>query len=134
MARPKGIEASVVVDGQALTEYEDRDTPDESSEHTSAVTRYIEAVSDAEFSISVTVPRSHKFAKDGLSFRLSLDGIWVKTWLCRKAKIMELGQDWHTTIAGSDVKNGKEWCLRPFKFNDIQIGKTSLQNSRDVRR
>ena len=133
MARPKGIEASVVVDGKALTEYEDEDTPDESSEHTSAVSKYIEAVSDAEFSVSVTVPKSHKFAKDGLSFRLSLDGIWVKTWLCRKAKIMELGQDWYTTIAGSEVKNGKAWCLKPFKFNNLKIGKTSLQKPSDFR-
>ena len=132
MAIPKCIEASVVVDGKALIEYED-ETPDESSEHTGVVSRYIEAVSDAEFSISVTVPKSHQFAKDGLSFRLSLDGIWVKTWLCRKKTIKELGQDWHTTITGSDEKNGKEWCLKPFKFSDINIGKTSLQVSSEFR-
>ena len=131
MARLKGIEASVVIDGRALTEYDDEDTPDESSDHTSEVSKYIEAVSDAEFSISVTVPNSHKFAGDALSFRLSLDGIWVKTWLCRKAKIRDLREDWHANIAGSEVGNGKKWCLRPFKFNDIKTGKTSLQKSTD---
>ena len=129
MAILKGIEASVIVDGKALTEYDDEDTPDESSDHTGEVSKYIEAVSDAEFSIGFTVPKSYKFEANALSFKLNLDGVWVGTYLLRKAKLKNLRKDWHETIAGSKAKNGEEWYLRPFKFDDIKIGETSFYTS-----
>ena len=126
MAILKGIEVSVVIDGKALTEYDDEDIADEDSDYTSKVSRYVEAVSDAEFSISITVPQSYEFAADAIALRLSLDGVWVKIALCRRAKLKRLRGDWHSNIAGSDVKNGEEWYLRPFRFDDIKIGKTVL--------
>ena len=129
MAILKGIEASVVIDGKALTEYDDEDTPDESFDHTSEVSKYIEAVSDAEFSIDYTVPRSYNFVGNALSFKCSLDGVWVRTGLCLKADLEDLRKDRPWTIAGSNVKNGEEWYLRPFKFDDIKIGETSLHIS-----
>ena len=129
MAILKSIEASVVIDGKALTEYDDEDTPDESSDHTSEVSKYIEAVSDAEFSISITVPKSYKIEANALCFDLSLDGFWGRTYLLRKAKLKSKREDWHTTIAGSKVKNSEGWYLRPFKFADVKIGKTSLHVS-----
>ena len=125
MAILNGVEASVVIDGKALIEYDDEDTADDGSDHTSEVSKYIEAVSDAEFSIGITVPKSYSFKADALSFRLSLDGVRVDSSLCRKAKLKSLRKDWHDTIAGSKVKNGNEWYLRPFKFNDIKIGETN---------
>ncbi len=124
MAILKGIEASVIIDGKALTEYDDEDTIDESSDHTSEVSKYIEAVSDAEFSISITVPKTYKFGANALAFKLSIDGVSVTTELCREAKLNNLRKDWHQTIAGSRVKNGEEWYLRPFRFDNIQIGET----------
>ena len=126
MAILKGIEASVVIDGKALTEYDNEDTIDEIFDHTSELSKYIEAVSEAEFGIDITVPQSYNIKADALVFKLSLDGIWVRTLFCRKSKFKSRRRDWHNTMAGSKVKNGKEWYLRAFKFNDIKIGKTSL--------
>ena len=126
MAILKEIEASVIIDGNALTEYDDEDTLDESSEHTSEVSKYIEAVSGAEFSIGLTVPKSYNFRGDALSFKTSLDGVYVESTFCREAKLKNLREDWHKTVAGSEVKNGTQWYLRPFKFGDIKIGETSL--------
>ena len=126
MAILEGIEVLVVIAGKALTEYDDEEAADKSHEHASEVSKYIEAVSDAEFGIDITVPSSYDFAGDAISFKLTLDGVSVRGRLCRKAKIKRLRVDWHTTIAGSKVKNGKNWYLKPFKFNDINIGKTSL--------
>ena len=121
----KGIEASVIIDGKALAEYDDEDTRDDKSDPTSEVTKYIEAVSGAEFSINVTMPKSYDFVGNALAFKFSLDGVRVWIWLCREAKLKDLREDWHVTIAGLQVKNGEEWYLRPFKFNDIKIGKTN---------
>ena len=129
MAIIKGIEASVIIDGRALTEYDDGDAGDGGSDHTSKVSKYIEAVSDAEFSISITVPKSYKFEANALCFEPSLDGVRVKGYLCLKSELKSLHKDWHETIPGSKVKNGEEWYLRPFKFSDIKIGKTSLHIS-----
>ena len=126
MAILKGIEVSVVIAGKALTEYDDEDTADQSPEHPSEVSKYIEAVSDAEFSIDITVPQSYEFRADAVAFKLTLDGVFVTNALCRKAKLKRLCKDWHENIAGSEVKDGEQWYLRPFKFNDIEIGKTRL--------
>ena len=126
MAILKGIEVSVVIDGKALAEYDDEDIADQSPEHPSEVSKYIEAVSDAEFSIDFTVPQFYEFTADALAFKFILDGVTVRNSVCRKAKLKRLRKDWHENIAGSKVKNGEGWCLRPFKFNDIKIGKTRL--------
>ena len=124
MAILKGVEASVLIDGKALTEYDDEDTRDENSDPTSQVSKYIEAISGAEFSISVTMPRSYNFVGDAVKFELRLDGVCVFTWLCREVGFKDLRKDWHGTIAGHLAKNGEEWYLRPFKFDDIKIGGT----------
>lgn len=125
MAILKGIEVSVVTDGKVLTEYDDEDTADENTDHPSKISKYIEAVSDAEFGIAITVPSSYDFAADCLAFRIRLDGVWVRTSFCRKAK-RKRRKDWQKTMAGINVENGEGWYLRPFKFNDINIGKTNL--------
>ena len=126
MAILKGIDVSVVIHGKPLTEYDDEDAADRNSEHPSEVSKYIEVVSDAEFRINIIMSQSYDLTADGLSFRLSLDGVSVRNRLCRKAKLKRLRKDWHDNIAGSYMKNGEEWYLRPFKFNDIKIGKTIL--------
>ena len=126
MAILNAIEASIIIDGKALTEYNDEDTLDESSDHTSEVSKYIEAVSDAEFSIGITVPRSYNFVGNAICFQLSLDGVCVKSRLFQKAKLKDLREDGRISLEGSKGKIGKEWFLRPFKFDDIKIGNTSL--------
>ena len=126
MAILKGIEVSVVIDGKALTEYDDEDAANENSDHPSEVSKYIEAIPDAEFSIDITMPRSYNFAMNHLSFRLSLDGTLVRNRVYPKAHLKRLRKDWHENIAGSPMKNGEKCYLRPFKFNDIKIGKTTL--------
>ena len=125
MAILKGIEASVIIDGKALTEYDDEDARDEISDYTREVSKYIEAVSDAEFSIGFTVPKSYNFGGDALSFKINLDGVCIRSIVCREAKLKNLRKDWHVIIAGHQVKNGEEWYLRPFKFKDIKISKTN---------
>ena len=127
MAILKGIEVSVIIGGNVLTEYDDEDILDESSDHTSEVSKYIEVVSDAEFGIRITAPRSYNFMGNALAFRLTLDGVTVRTYVYRKAELKNLRQDWQKTITGSQVKNGKDWCLRPFKFDAIKMGQTSTQ-------
>ena len=129
MAILKEIEASVIIDGKALTEYDDEDTRDENSDPTSEVSKYIEAVSGAEFSISTTVPKSYNFVGNAIAFQLRLDGVWVAGQLLRKAVLENMRKDWHMIIAGSEAKNGEGWYLRPFKFDDIKIGETSLHIS-----
>ena len=126
MAILKGIEVSVVIDGKALTEYDDEDAANENPDHPSEVSKYIEAVPDAEYSVDITMSQSYDLTADGLSFSLSLDGVSVRKPVCRKAKLKRLRKAWYKRVSGSKVENGEEWYLRPFKFNDIKIGKTRL--------
>ena len=126
MAILKGIEVLVVIAGKALTEYDHEDTADQNPEHPNEVSKYIEAVSDAEFSIDIRVSQYYDLTANDLSFILRLDGVFVSNPVCTKAELKSLRKDWQTNVAGSYVKNGGEWSLRPFKFNDIKIGKARL--------
>ena len=126
MAILKGIEVSVVVDGKALTEYDDEDAANENSDHFSEVSKYIEAIPDAEFSIDITMSQSYDLMADDLSFRLRLDGVSVRHVPCTKAELKGRRTNWYKSIPGSKVEDGKECYLRPFKFDAIKIGKTSL--------
>ena len=126
MAILKGIEVSVVIDGKALTEYDDEETADESPDHPSEVSKYIEAISDAEFSINIKAPKSYDFVRNALCFLLRLDGVQAAHFVCSKTEHERMRGDWHQTILGSKVNNGKGWYLKPFKFSDIKLGKTSL--------
>lgn len=71
----EGAQASVIIDGKAVTKYDDEETRDKHSDSTSVVIEYLEARSDAKFSVNLTVPQSYDITADALAFKLSLDGV-----------------------------------------------------------
>lgn len=76
------LEITVNVDGQPLREYEDDDI--DGSLHSEplalrqkAVSKYVEAVTDQEFSIDLTLCASYEPTSPSLTARVYADGEWI---------------------------------------------------------
>ncbi|KAG9517387.1 hypothetical protein KCV07_g6167, partial [Aureobasidium melanogenum] len=65
-----GIEVTVVVDGKDLHEYQDAGMEDDED----TVTKYIEAVDNANFAIKIKVTKDAEFKGNRLSFKVLVDG------------------------------------------------------------
>ncbi|KAG9683845.1 hypothetical protein KCU95_g18025, partial [Aureobasidium melanogenum] len=65
-----GVEITVVVDGEDLHEYQDADTEDDED----TVTKYIEAVDNANFAVKIKVTKDAKFKGNRLAFEVLVDG------------------------------------------------------------
>lgn len=108
-----GFEVTISVNGEALKEYTDSTLQEEER----TVTRYIEAVSGREFSVSLKAKKGTHFQGTCLACSLSVDGHWIQTPLlhksdCRKADLSE-------TVEGSRPGAG---MVRRFCFSAIETG------------
>ena len=72
MAILKGLEAAVVVNGHELIEYEDDGSDEPGASNT--VTKYVEAVSGAEFEVILSCMPSFTPYCPSVSFAVSVDG------------------------------------------------------------
>jgi hypothetical protein len=78
----EGIEVSVCVHGQALHEYEDNDLEAEPGDvgayqASKTVSKYLEAVTDKEFSIKIVVKDPYEMDCPTLGFQVKVDGMVV---------------------------------------------------------
>ncbi|KFY91498.1 hypothetical protein V498_05436 [Pseudogymnoascus sp. VKM F-4517 (FW-2822)] len=75
-----GVEVSILTNGQTVEEYVDADEVVDGPLASKTVVKYIEAISDAEFTVKRTVLdsfRLHKQKVDDLLFQVKLDGKWA---------------------------------------------------------
>jgi hypothetical protein len=86
-----GLNVSIHVDGEPLPEYEDEteeETPDgDITEYQASgtVCKYVEAMSDKEFCIKITLNSPYKMDCPTLMFRISIDGIHASAPIIKKA-------------------------------------------------
>jgi hypothetical protein len=119
MAILQPFECKVEVNGVALKEYEDEDT--EQATTTTTLTKYVEAISGANFSLRLTLQPGWTMKADFLAWVTVLDG--------QKYGGGVIGSDVydgshsitivkHGVVSGS----GNDWTERSFRFADIVIG------------
>ena len=108
-----GLSAAVFVDDQ-LAEQHPYDEPESSNQ---TIIKYIEAISEATFSIEIIVPTS-LFAQYSVLVRFRIDGEEVLTKVLRRNKHSQFGcvSDIHRTR--SYVNNEKVW--RNFCFAKLK--------------
>ena|SRR6266496_74734 len=116
------FEATIRVNGETAQEY-DAENQDEDGSKTTTVVKYIEAISDAEFSYHFSLRRTYE-SREGLSVQLSVDGhdmggIFVEE---KHTSTMRSAGDW-TFENGymQSKKNGQTWNM-PYKFSAIVTG------------
>jgi hypothetical protein len=133
------FECQVLVDGQNLLEYDDDDDGGGNDEGRSEEgassklsTRYIEAVSGANFGVKFGVKPGFRFAKDSyLSMIIRVDGQALSNPVISKAMYSNSrGKGYSVIRSGSTSGSGSEWTLRKFKFSEITTSKTLLTQFR----
>jgi hypothetical protein len=112
-----------------LTEYDDPDQTND-PQNNKTISKYIESVTDAEFSIRFKVSDSYKFDCDFLAFTIVIDGQTViRSWLSDMQQLVEVKgvKQPHT-----DAKYAN---LHKFKFTNITTGKcvcVEVEKSADI--
>ena len=120
MAILKKIEVTIEVEGKPLEEYKD----DEEEDKPDSITRYVEATTDAAFAIKTRLKRSFCFPTDSLGFHYKLDGVLVGDYgLYKEDFEPRKGGCAHIQYGAYAKKDGRFDALKPFIFNEIEVGK-----------
>ena len=105
-----GVRVEVIVEGSALQEHVDDDV--EKSDRT--ITRYIKAVSDQVFAVSIELLPEFEFRGDCIGFDVYVDGVWIDGPLIRKDEYA-----YATLSEGRDTEDGK---VKKFRFATFEPG------------
>src|SRR4051812_19961632 len=110
-----GVKVAIHVDGAPLEEFIDEDE----EESRDSVTRYIQAVSGAVFSVDLEVTRP--WPKTGIMYQIYADGKWMRgTFIMQKDYV---GPSVKVSIPGVQYQEGVQWLMRTFCFSDLAVGK-----------
>jgi len=110
------ITAEVLVDGQALQEYEDDGIENENPD---LVVKYIEATSGANFHIRVSILDSFKITSDAVSLEVYLDGNNVENVTPYNHQISKPDSPFCYLFRGSETKGDEGWSRQAFLFSEI---------------
>ncbi len=114
------ITAEVLVDGQALQEYEDDDMKEDDPK---LAVKYIEATSGANFHIRVSILGSFKITSDAISLQVHLDGKYVEeVIILDDDEIRMPSSSFCHLFQGAESELDGEWFRQPFYFRDILLG------------
>ncbi|KAL8826110.1 MAG: hypothetical protein Q9170_007530 [Blastenia crenularia] len=116
------LTAQILVDGNPLPEYND-DDPDETA-LPKTIIRYIEAPTDAAFSVCHSISKDFQMTGEGLDFVFKMDGKEVIRSFCSIESFTRRTEDTCKVIDGLPVRDESGAVhLRPFRFSRIDIGK-----------
>ena len=106
-----GVEVSITVKGDALTEYHDDHLEDDEQ----TTTRYIEAVSGTIFVVQISLKKDFVFAGNCVECTIYVDGTWADGPFISKGES-------HTRISkGIDVDGGTK--VKKYRFATLETGK-----------
>lgn len=119
-----GVEVFVCVDAQPVKEYEDADEVIDGPLASKTVVKYIEAISDTQFTIKVTVHPAfdeHRRTRDDLLTIAKVDGRWVDGRF-RDCAINKRFTPWNMLVEGMvNNEHGRE-TSSAFTFTTVEIG------------
>lgn len=141
-----GLTVSVCVDGQALNEFEDDEAvvsskPGVIGEYQAArtVTKYIEAMSDKEFTVKILLDTGYRMDCGSLGLPISVDGIWANEPLMSKSNTDVRGDLLLTpmtrVVEGSYVAapgKPEEQFIKTFKFCKLETSNIMLSIFRRI--
>ncbi|THY04794.1 hypothetical protein D6D02_07885 [Aureobasidium pullulans] len=108
-----GVEITVVVDGEDLHEYQDTDMEDEEN----TVTKYVEAITDANFAIKIKGSQELEYKGDCLSLDVLVDGLRIQRPLIGREATRNGG--YTRLVEGLKVNAG---YMRRLRFNTLETG------------
>jgi len=127
MVLKKVIEVKVLVNGSAAQEY---DGDDDESNGPNTVTKYIEALSGAEFEVHYEAKPSFRFPCQHLEFNISIDGKVLDNRIISKERPDGSTPSRKGSLTGIKTSHGETRSIRKFRFSDINTSQfTSLYYS-----
>lgn len=113
-----GLEIALRVDGQDLREYdrmEDEGAGEDSNP--TVVTRYVEAISGANFSVEFRPTGAFRWPHNELELCVHLDGVWAtgKVYHPRAAT----GGHSNKSVSGANAYENGQYVFRNFAFADL---------------
>lgn len=120
------FEATVIVNGNALTEYDLHVDDQDNEQRQNTVVKYIEAVSDTTFSLKLVIKPYHKLDCDLLGWNLYTDGRYANgegltgDFFRKRRCVVPL----ETYFTGAPRKKEDQWVLQDFKFSNVSLGKS----------
>lgn len=114
------FKCTVSVDGSVAEEYEE--DPEEANDNSTpnVVTKYIEAVSGANFRLNFEVKPNYDFNSDLLTWNILLDGEW-KTGAPIEKSRYNVYAVFKDSREGASSGKGDTWFFSKFKFGDLEI-------------
>lgn len=109
----RDLHVTVRVDDEDLQEYEDRNEPYNSE----VISKYIEAVTGAEFSINIKVPGDYSATSGALKFIVRAGGEYIRSLIHRH----ERGAG-ELVVSGTKSERAGRWVHQPLVFSDIKPG------------
>lgn len=123
MARIKFFEAEVIVAGEPLPEYEPDEDEKESMSQPNTIVKYIESVSDAEFSFKFTIAPRYRINCDCLTWDIRVDGNYATGVAVKKENLPKKRSHPHITrVEGVKCQRKDQWTIENFKFSDLSFG------------
>lgn len=127
MAWKKAVEVKVLVNGEAAQEYND---DDEGSCGPKTITKYIEAITGAEFGVQIELKPSFRFPSELLCCYISIDGKQLNSTVFRKERFMVLPRGQKATFKGITRSHGVTWSLEKFKFAEVKTSQFEFPPTR----
>ncbi|PQE06594.1 hypothetical protein CJF31_00009722 [Rutstroemia sp. NJR-2017a BVV2] len=123
-----GLEVTVKIGGSSAVEYEDDEeievAPGPAGVHQAArtVSKYVEAVTGAEFSIKVSLSRIFKWDSPVLEVGLTVDGTWISGVLIFPKPDAEVCRELEGVHQPPAVgSHSREWTLKKLQFAQLEI-------------
>lgn len=119
-----GLEVTITVDGADLKEYEETGAELEPK----VVTRYIEAISDANFVITYRLAPELLFTGDCIKLDTYVDGVWVYAPLVDSSSVG--AESVVRKCGGPIISTEQGFITRRLKFSLLEIGKRNTPYKR----
>ncbi|KAI9730149.1 MAG: hypothetical protein M1818_008243 [Claussenomyces sp. TS43310] len=115
-----GIKVCIRVAGEELREYEPKHDRVEGPLAEKTVIKYIEAVSDAEFDIKISVDKSYKMNCHHITFDIYIDGKAVRSPTCKASRLHR--HHWSRITEGlEELGSTGGNFLKKFRFASIKL-------------
>ncbi|KAL8684865.1 MAG: hypothetical protein Q9224_006093 [Gallowayella concinna] len=111
------LRITIMVDEQSMADFPDDETENQNA---SFVSRFVECISGATFSVHCEIKRTMGFKSESIVLYVFTDGRCATSVVLQAAQIRASHCVYTDTLAGQTRKVNDHWVFRPFVFSEIK--------------
>lgn len=112
------LEVRIIVNGQSLPEYDDKDASTDSN----IISKYVKTQAGSEFGIAMSLSSPLPAGKD-VKAEICIDGTSVRKVIAKKT---QLTKGFEKTTFGLKAQEKGKWVIRKFTFAELNICELNL--------